>query len=150
MLTLLQHEDQLTLLQREPTHVPQAVNEMLRYNGSVQTAAVRRPVENVTLGGIHIGEGQPVIAFIGAANRDPAVFPEPDRFDILRTGERHIAFGEGLHACIGLSLARLECEVALATLLRRWPRIRLAGSTPPRWRHHVVLRGLEQLPVHKA
>jgi len=151
MLSLLQHEDQLALLQRGFAHVPQAVNEMLRYNGPVQTAAVRRPVEDVVIGGIRIAEGQPVIAFIGAANRDPAVFAEPDRFDILRTGERSIAFGTGLHACIGMSLARLECEVALGTLLRRWPGIRLAGGTLlPRWRHHVVLRGLEQLPVHKA
>jgi cytochrome P450 len=141
---------QLALLQREPAWAPQAVNEMLRYNGSDQTAAVRRPVEDGVLGGIRICEGQPVIVFVGAANRAPAVFAEPERFDILRTGERPTAFGAGLHACIGLSLARLEGEVAVATLLRRWPRIRLAGGTPPRWRHHVVLRGLEQLQVHKA
>jgi cytochrome P450 len=145
LLALLRHPEQLALLRREPERVPQAVEEMLRFDGPVQ-ATVRVAKEPVELAGVAIGPGALVICGIGAANRDPAVFEDPDRFDVTRRQAHHLAFGFGTHFCLGAPLARLEGEVAFRALLERFPRLELA-SEPVRWRPNPVLRGLLELGV---
>lgn len=141
------HPDQLALLRADPKLMAGAVNESLRFNGSVQSAAARKPVEDVVLGGVRIRAGQPVIAFVGAANRDPEVYAEPDHFDITRNTRAALMFGGGIHHCLGARLARLECEIAVGALIRRLPRLALAE----RWSRHrktnIVLPGLGHLRV---
>jgi cytochrome P450 len=100
---------------------------------------------DVEIAGHKIAKGSMVVAAIGAANRDPAHFPDPDRLDITRRDNRHVAFGFGIHFCLGAPLARVEGQIALGTLLRRMPKLALAGT--PTWRASSTLRGLEALPV---
>jgi pimeloyl-[acyl-carrier protein] synthase len=145
MLALLRHRDQLERLQREPGLVASAVEELLRFDGPVQRTA-RIPSEDVTFGGHTIAKGEMVMPFIGAADRDPTQFPEPDRLDIGRTDNRHIAFGWGIHFCLGAPLARIEGQIAINTLLRRLPKVSLA-TTLPEYRQSLTLRGLKALPV---
>ena len=121
-----------------------AVEELLRYDGPVQLTG-RVPLEEVELAGTAIPPLQAVIGLIGAANRDPEVFAEPERLDLGRQPNQHFAFGRGIHFCLGAPLARLEGQIALGSLVRRFPRLRPAGE--PAWRDQVVLRGLETLPV---
>ncbi|WNG35297.1 cytochrome P450 [Archangium violaceum] len=147
MLALLQHPEQLALLRRCPELIDNAVNELLRFDSPVQTTAARKPMEDLELGGKLIRAGEPVIAFVGSANRDPAVFPEPDRLDITRSGAPHLTFGTGIHTCLAASLGRTEGAIALETLVRRRPGLRLTGE-PLAWRPHAVLRGLPELRVH--
>ena len=146
LLALLRHPEQLALLRAQPELVPQAVEEMLRYDGPVQ-ATVRVAKEPVEVGGVAIAPGALVVCGIGAANRDPAVFLEPDRFDVTRRENHHLAFGFGAHFCLGAPLARLEGELAFRALLERFPRLTLASESV-RWRPNPVLRGLLELPVH--
>jgi pimeloyl-[acyl-carrier protein] synthase len=145
MLALLRHRDQLERLQREPGLIASAVEELLRFDGPVQRTA-RIPSEDVTFGGHTIAKGEMVMPFIGAADRDPTQFPEPDRLDIGRTDNRHIAFGWGIHFCLGAPLARIEGQIAINTLLRRLPKVSLA-TTLPEYRQSLTLRGLKALPV---
>jgi cytochrome P450 len=145
LLALLRHPDAMARLRDEPARVPDAVEEMLRYDSPVQ-ATVRVTTEPVELGGQAIPAGALVVALIGAANRDPAVFPEPDRFDVTRTGNRHLSFGFGPHFCLGAPLARLEGEVVFRTLLARYPRMRLERDDIQH-RPNFALRGLLALPV---
>jgi len=145
MLALLRHRDQLQRLQREPGLIGTAVEELLRFDGPVQRTA-RIPSEDVTIGGQTIAKGEMVMPFIGAADRDPAQFPDPDRLDIGRADNRHIAFGWGIHFCLGAPLARLEGQIAIGTLLRRLPKVSLATETPE-YRQSLTLRGLKALPV---
>jgi cytochrome P450 len=145
MLALLRHPDQLRRLRERPDLIGTAVEELLRYDGPVQRTA-RTPSEDVTLGGRTIPAGEIVMPFIGAADRDPAQFPEPDRLDITRTENRHIAFGLGIHFCLGAPLARIEGQIAINTLLRRMPKLALAVDTPEH-RQSLTLRGLTALPV---
>lgn len=147
VLALLLHPEQLELLRQRPALIDSAINELLRFDSPVQTTAARKPVEDVELGGKLIRAGDPVIAFVSSANRDPAVFPEPDRLDITRSGMPHLAFGSGIHTCLAASLGRTEGAIAIETLIRRRPRLRLSGE-PLRWRPHAVLRGLPELRVH--
>jgi cytochrome P450 len=147
MLALFDHPMQRASLQANPALLRGAVNELLRFAGSVQTTAARRPREDVYLGGKWIRAGQPVIAFVGAANRDPSVFSHPHRLNIFRSKGGHVAFGAGIHTCLGGTLARIEAEVAIGSLLQRWPDLHLKPGHVLRWRHHVVLRGPEALPV---
>jgi cytochrome P450 len=147
MLALFNHPMQRARLQGNPALLRGAVSELLRFAGSVQTTAARRPREDISLGGKWIRAGQPVIAFIGAANRDPSVFPDPHHLDIRRSAGGHLAFGWGIHACLGGTLARMEAEVAISSLMQRWPDLHLKAGHVPRWRQHVVLRGPEALPV---
>ncbi len=128
-LALLRHPDQLRRLREDPGLIVTAVEELLRFDGPVQRTA-RIPSEDVTIGGKTIGKGEMVMPFIGAADRDPAQFPDPDRLDIGRTENRHIAFGWGIHFCIGAPLARVEGQIAINTLLRRMPRLALATAEP--------------------
>lgn len=144
-LALLQNPEQLSRLQADPTLMQSAVEEFLRYDGSVQMTA-RTALVDVEMGGKTIPKGQQAIILLGAANRDPEVFPDPDRLDITRKDNKHIVFSYGIHHCLGAPLARVEAHVAFATLLRRMPNLRLA-TNDLEWRETVTLRGLKALPV---
>jgi cytochrome P450 len=145
LLALLRHGDQLRRLREEPALAASAVEELLRYDGPVQRTA-RFTTVDVEIGGRAIDKGAMVVTVIGAANRDPAQFPEPDRLDLGRVDNRHVAFGFGIHFCLGAPLARLEGQVALGTLARRLPALALATDAVE-WRESQVLRGLKALPV---
>jgi pimeloyl-[acyl-carrier protein] synthase len=144
-LALLGHPDQLARVQSEPALVANAVEELLRYDSPVQRTA-RITTTEVDLAGHHLDKGTMVVTALGAANRDPAQFPEPDRLDVTRRDVRHISFGFGIHFCLGAPLARVEGQLALGTLLRRAPQLTLA-ETSPQWRESSVLRGLKRLRV---
>jgi cytochrome P450 len=144
-LALLRHPDQLRLLREQPGLIVSAVEELLRYDGPVQRTA-RIPDVDVTIDGHTIAAGDMVMPFIGAADRDPAQFPDPDRLDLQRADNRHIAFGWGIHFCLGAPLARLEGQIAINTLVQRFPKLALATDRP-RYRQSLTLRGLEALPV---
>jgi pimeloyl-[acyl-carrier protein] synthase len=144
LLALLRHPDQLKRLRDDPALIHSAVEELLRYDSPVQRTA-RITNTDVDVDGRTIAKGSMVVAAIGAANRDPAHFPEPDRLDIARRDNRHVAFGFGIHFCLGAPLARVEGQIALGTLLRRMPRMTVAGT--PAWRESSTLRGLTALPV---
>jgi cytochrome P450 len=145
MWTLFQNPDQLAQLQADPALIKPAVEEILRYESPIR-AMGRLVAEDFDLDGRHLQAGQTITLVMGAANRDPARFPDPDRFDIHRADNRHIAFGHGPHFCIGAPLARLEGQLALGTLLRRLPALRLATTTPD-WDPNILFRGLKSLPV---
>ncbi len=145
LLALLRHPDQLARLRRDPTLIPSAVEELLRYESPTQHTARVAP-DDVELGGTPIRKRQGVIALIGAANRDPERFPEPDRLDIGRADNRHLAFGWAAHFCFGAPLARIEGQVAFETLLRRLPNLQLEPG-PLAWRPNLALRGLTALRV---
>ena len=144
-LALLRHPAEMARLREDPGLIGSAVEELLRYDGPVQRTA-RVPSEDVTIGGRTIAKDQLVMPFIGAADRDPAQFPDPDRLDIGRTDNRHIAFGWGIHFCLGAPLARIEGQIALGTLVKRLPRLSLATDKPT-FRQSLTLRGLSALPV---
>jgi cytochrome P450 len=144
LLALLRQPEQLALLRDDPALIESAVEELLRYDSPVQ-ATSRFVLEDVALGANTVAAGQQVIALIGAANRDPEAFTEPERLDITRTDNRHLAFGHGIHYCLGAPLARLETQVALPALLDRFPELRLAGE--PQWGKNLILRGLTSLPI---
>jgi cytochrome P450 len=144
-LALLRHPGELRRLREEPGLIGSAVEELLRYDGPVQRTA-RIPSEDVTIGGRTIPAGEMVMPFIGAADRDPAHFPDPDRLDLGRADNRHIAFGWGIHFCLGAPLARVEGQIAIDTLVRRLPKLALA-TEKPEYRQSLTLRGLTALPV---
>ena len=144
-LALLRHPDQLRKLRENPGLIGTAVEELLRFDGPVQRTA-RIPSEDITIGGQTIGKGEMVMPFLGAADRDPTQFPEPDLLDITRVDNRHIAFGMGIHFCLGAPLARMEGQIAINTLLARLPKVALATDRP-QFRQSLTLRGLQALPV---
>jgi cytochrome P450 len=147
-VALLRHPDQLAALRADPSLVPSAVEELLRYDGPVQHATFRYTTEPVEVGGATIPANQRVLVLLASANRDPSRFDDPDRLDVRRTDRRHLAFGHGIHFCLGAPLARLEGQIAFTSLLGRFPGLRLA--VPPEelsWRRGLVLRGLVELPV---
>jgi cytochrome P450 len=143
---LLDHPDQLALLRADPSRIPAAIEEMLRFESPLQRAP-RRLAEEVELRGVRLPKGATVFLHMSAANRDPARFADPDRFDVLRADGAHLAFGGGAHFCMGAQLARLEAEIALRALLERFPRLRRAPETRVAWRPSSFLRGLQSLPV---
>lgn len=145
MLSLLRHPDQLEKLQADSSLIPSAVEELLRYESPIQHTT-RVAHEDTELGGKTIRKGQTVIAVMGAANRDPEQFPDPDRLDICRQDNRHVAFAYGSHFCFGAPLARLEGQVAFETMLRRMPNLRLEPGSLT-WRGNLDLRGLTALPI---
>ena len=142
---LLRHPEQLWKLQAEPGLIGNAVEELLRYDSPVQRTA-RITNTEAEVGGQAMPKGTMVITALGAANRDPAQFTDPDVLDVTRKDPRHISFGFGIHFCLGAPLARVEGQVALGTLLRRMPNLTLAESNPD-WRESSVLRGLKRLNV---
>jgi cytochrome P450 PksS len=148
MLALLQHPDQLERLRSDPALIKPAVEELLRFTAPVETATERFATEEVELAGVKIGRGDLVLAAIASANRDESQFINPDTLDIGREPNRHLAFGQGIHFCLGASLARLEGQTAINTLLARTRDLQLAvDPTGLRWRSGLVLRGLKALPV---
>ena len=144
-LALLRHPAELRRLRENPRLIGTAVEELLRYDGPVQRTA-RVPDTEVIVAGRTIEAGEMVMPFIGAADRDPAQFPDPDRLDLTRADNRHIAFGWGIHFCLGAPLARLEGQIAINALVQRFPKLALATERP-QYRGSLTLRGLESLPV---
>jgi cytochrome P450 len=145
VLALLRHPEQLELLRSRPDLVDNAVEELLRFDSSVQFT-FRFAREDIELRGRTIPRGDQVGLILGSANRDPEQFPEPDRLDVTRTPLRHLAFGMGIHFCLGAPLARLEARLALETILRRLPGLRLVEE-PLRWREGIGFRGLDALSL---
>jgi cytochrome P450 len=145
LLALLQNPEQLARLRREPELLENAIEELLRYDSPVQ-ATIRIATEDVPIDGGVIPKDAVALTLLGAANRDPAVFPEPDRLDLARENVRHLSFGLGTHFCLGAGLARLEARLAFEGLLARFPRLSLATDAPV-YRPNPFLRGLRSLPV---
>jgi cytochrome P450 PksS len=147
-LALLQHPDQMDRLRSDPALIKLAVEEFLRYTSPVEIATERYASADVAISGVTIPRGAMVYAVIGSANRDERQFVDPDTLDITREPNKHLAFGLGPHFCIGAPLARLEGQIAINTLLKRMPDLRLAVAPEDlRWRRGLLLRGLESLPV---
>jgi cytochrome P450 len=145
-LTLLRHPQQLALLQRDPTLLPNAVEEILRYESPVQ-ATSRTAATEITIGNSVIPKGRGITLIMAAANRDPRQFESPEQFDITRTdAAKHLTFGGGIHYCVGAPLARMEGQIGLGTLFRRMPNLQLETDAQ-HWRDLMVLRGLTTLPV---
>jgi cytochrome P450 len=145
VLTLLRHPDQLALVRREPRLLRSALDETLRYDNFGKNGVARFALEEVPMAGVTIGKGAMVFPLLPAALRDPDVFPNPDLFDIRRDQTDNVPFGTGFHHCIGAALARLEGEVAVGTLLTRFPDAQLAGE--PRYTRDPLIRKMVSLPV---
>jgi cytochrome P450 len=146
-LALGRNPDQMKMLQRDASLLPRAIEEMLRYDGPVQSTA-RFTKSDVELNGTFFPAGFPIFVILAAANRDPAQFPNPDRFDITRDPNDHLAFGEGIHFCIGSPLARLEAQVVFSLMLERFPKLRLRDpGAKLQYKGSYFLRGLAALPM---
>jgi cytochrome P450 len=148
VLLLLRFPEERKRLQDDLSLLPSAVDECLRYESPIQLTD-RAVVRDCELGGQRLRRNQMVAAVLAAANRDPATFPDPDRFDVGRRDNNHLAFGHGNHFCLGSQLARLEAEVALGALLRRFPNFR-GEPEPPAWRRSMIIRGPEAVPIALA
>ena len=147
MLALGRNPEQLDALKCNPAMLPRAIEEMLRYDGPVQST-VRFIKQAVNLGGTEMPVGTLALMIVAAANRDPAQFKDPEKFDITRDPNEHVAFGEGIHFCIGAPLARMEARIAFEEMLARFPRLQLKDSgMKPKYKGSFFLRGLESLPV---
>ena len=148
LLALHRNPDQLALLKAKPELITNAIEEFLRYDSSVQMTGRVALEEIDDLCGRKIPKGESVLCLLGSANRDPAVYPDhPDRLDITRPNVRPLSFGGGIHFCLGAQLARIEAEIAISTLLRRLPDLRLDDAENPEWRPTFVLRGIKRLPA---
>jgi cytochrome P450 len=146
-LALGRDPEQFETLKRNPAMLPRAIEEMLRYDGPVQST-VRFTKEPMPLGGSEIPAGAFALMIVAAANRDPAQFKDPEKFDITRDPNDHVAFGEGIHFCIGAPLARMEARVAFEAMIERFPRMRLKDpAIKPTYKGSYFLRGLESLPL---
>jgi cytochrome P450 len=143
---LLTHPDQLTLLRDNPGLFSSAVEEVLRLESPLQRSTFRIVTSPTKVGSFELEPGFQVSALIGSANRDEAFFVDPERFDVLRTPNRHLAFGVGLHNCLGKNLARMEARIAFAAFFQRFPEARLHDDRPC-WRHNTLFRGLATLPA---
>lgn len=147
-LTLIQQPEQLELLLKNPDVTGLAIEELLRYTSPLDIASQRFARRDVQLGSVTIPQGHIVIAMVGSANHDETQFADPEVLDLTRDPNRHVAFGQGAHFCIGAPLARLEGQIALLTLFRRFSTLRLAQPADTlRWRKSLIVRGLEELPV---
>jgi cytochrome P450 len=144
MLALLRHPQELARLHADPPLITSAIEELLRFDSPVQLTA-RIATEPIEIDGRVIESGQWILPLLGAANRDPAQFPDPEKLDLSRTPNNHVAFGRGIHFCLGAPLARLEGQIAIGGLVRRFPNLELAGE--PIRRNQITLRGLASLPV---
>jgi cytochrome P450 len=145
MLALMRHPAEMAELRDDPSIIKTAVEELLRYDSPVQLDA-RTALEDVEVAGVMIPKKEQPILLLAAANRDPAEFTDPDRLDLRRVPNAHVAFSSGIHFCVGASLARAEGQVAINTMLRRMPNLALADDSPP-YKENVTLRGLATLPV---
>lgn len=145
MLALLNHPDQIEQLKKEPTKIKSAVEEILRYDSPVQTTT-RIATVNFEIGNQTIQAGEKVVLCLGAANRDPEQFPDPDRLNINRDPNPHVAFGDGIHYCLGAGLARIQVQIAINALIQQFPDLKLA-SNKLELRKNAVLRGFKALPV---
>jgi pimeloyl-[acyl-carrier protein] synthase len=146
LLALLRHPDQFALLRAQPELTPSAIEEFLRYEAPSQMASRVAP-QDMELGGQTIQRGEILNLLLGSGNHDPEAFADPDGLDVARVGNRHLAFGMGMHYCLGAPLARLEGQVAIETLLRRFPHARLSDdpAAAPEWRETISFRGLRSL-----
>ncbi|MGH2586997.1 MAG: cytochrome P450 [Dehalococcoidia bacterium] len=145
LLALLRNPDQLALLRNDPSLGKSAVEELLRYDAPVQMTS-RILLADYEIDGQVIGKGEQAVLLLASANRDPAEFEDPERLDLTRAENRHLAFGFGIHFCLGAPLARVEGQIALATLVRRFPHPELL-TDDPEYKENIVLRGLAALPV---
>jgi cytochrome P450 len=147
-LALLTHPSEFARLRADPSLLPGAVEELLRFANPLNHATDRYAPESLEVGGVVIPAGEPVLVVTSSANRDPARFPDPDRLDVGRDASGHVAFGHGIHYCVGAPLARLEGEIAFGALLARFPGLSLAVEPAAlRWRPSSLIHGLETLPV---
>jgi pimeloyl-[acyl-carrier protein] synthase len=146
VLALLRNPAEFAKLRDDPGLIESAIEEALRYDSPTQAPNPQVATAEVEIGGRKISKGEVVTVLIGAANRDPAKFPEPDRLDIARNDGEHLAFSHGMHFCLGASLARLQAQIAVAAIVRRMPRLRLATGALT-WKTMGRFRGLESLPV---
>ena len=148
VLTLLQHPDQLALIKSNPEMIPGAVEELLRFSSVLHVGARRVALEDIDVNGKLVKAGEGVICSIPAANRDPNLFPDPDKFDVQRDAARHVAFGFGVHQCLGQVLARAELRIVYGALFNRLPNLRLAVPFEKlRFRHDMFVYGVHELPL---
>jgi cytochrome P450 PksS len=148
MLALMQHPDQKQLLAEQPGLIKTAVDELLRYDGPIGVSTMRWALEDVEYYGVTIPAGSMVVASLLSANRDPEMFVNPDGLDITRNPNKHIAFGNGIHYCVGAPLARMEGAIAFNTLLRRVPNLALTvGVDELLWNPTILLHGMQSMPV---
>ncbi|MEU9233147.1 cytochrome P450 family protein [Streptomyces subrutilus] len=151
VLALLRHPEALDRLRRDPALIPAALDELLRFDSPISVATFRHSTQHLRIGGIDIPAGYPVLIAPGAANRDPAAFPDPNHLNLDRDATAHLSFGHGIHRCPGAPLARAEAETALHTLLTRFPHLHLTTpATPLPWRQTRLTRGLKSLPLTLA
>jgi cytochrome P450 len=146
LLALHRHRDQWERLKADPSLIPNAIEELLRYDSSVQMSG-RVTMAEVEIGGVTLAPNESVITLLGAANRDPAQYQDPDRLDVGRPNVRPLSFGGGIHYCLGAQLARLEAELVFTALVERLPNIELPEKDTPAWRRSFTLRGLSKLPA---
>jgi cytochrome P450 len=148
-LTLIEHPEQLEEIEADPQLIKLAVEELLRYTSPVEIATERYARQDLDVSGMEIPRGELVLAVLGSANRDERFFDEPDALDLGRDPNKHLAFGRGgVHHCLGAPLARMEGQIAITALLRRFPNLSLGAEAESlRWRRGLFLRGLEKLPV---
>lgn len=148
LLALFDHPEEYARLRQQPDLLKSAIEEMLRFFGPVEMSLSRWAKEDLGFGGAQLQRGDQVMALLASANRDEAQFPDPERFDIAREPNRHLAFGTGIHSCLGATLARLEGQIAFSTLFTRVPGLALAAPRESlEWRDGTFLRGLTRLPV---
>ena len=148
VLALLQHPEQLDKLNKDRTLINPTIEEMLRYDGPIEMPSRRWAIENITFHGQDISKGEMILIPLAAANHDPEHFQDPETFDITREYNKHIAFGKGIHHCLGAPLARLEGRVAILALLDHYPNLQLAVEPSAlQWRPGLVIRGLKALPI---
>lgn len=148
VLALLEHPEQRKLLQEQPELIHGAIEEMLRYNGPVEFSTSRWAAEDMDFHGVHMKKGDLVVIALNSANRDASQFDNPDIFDITREKSQHLAFGKGIHLCLGAPLARLEGEIAINTLLRRYPHFELQRDIHElEWRPGMIVRGVKEIPI---
>jgi cytochrome P450 len=147
-VALIQHPEQRERLRQQPDQAESAIEELLRYSSPLEIASVRLAREPVTTESVTIRPGELIGLVLGSANHDESQFPDPERLDITREPNRHVAFGQGPHFCLGAPLARLEGRIALNTLVQRFPNLRLTQPAESlRWRKSLLLRGLESVPA---
>ena len=148
VLALLEHPDQKEMLKNQPELIHSAIEEILRYNGPAEVSNIRFATEDIEFKGKHIHKGDMLFVALSSANRDTEQFINPDTLDITRGANNHIAFGKGVHYCVGAPLARLEGEIAINTLLKRMPEIRLkTDQSFIEWRTGMIIRGVKEIPL---